>query len=85
LVDPVGIEWVLIQRGHSLDGGQRWQLLHRSVYAAGMLGVLHFFWMRAAKHNLVEVGVYAGILGILLGWRMQRFMRRAVPADKSSR
>jgi sulfoxide reductase heme-binding subunit YedZ len=58
-------------------GGHRWQQLHRSVYVAVMLGVLHFFWMRAAKHNLLEVGVYAGILGVLLGWRVQRFLRRA--------
>lgn len=59
-------------------GGQRWQRLHRTVYVAGILGVLHFFWMRAAKHNLLEVGVYAAILGVLLGWRVQRFMRRPV-------
>jgi len=37
-----------------------------------VLGVLHFFWMRAAKQNLVEVAVYALILSTLLGWRAWR-------------
>ena len=54
----------------------RWQALHRSVYVAGVLAVLHFFWMRAAKQNLVEVGLYAVILAFLLGWRLHRYLRR---------
>ncbi|MDP5009077.1 MAG: sulfoxide reductase heme-binding subunit YedZ, partial [Glaciimonas sp.] len=32
-------------------GGKRWQWLHRLVYAVAMLGILHFWWMRAGKHN----------------------------------
>ncbi|PZP74295.1 MAG: sulfoxide reductase heme-binding subunit YedZ, partial [Stenotrophomonas maltophilia] len=39
-------------------GGKRWQALHRAVYAAAALAVLHFWWMRAGKNNLAEVGVY---------------------------
>jgi hypothetical protein len=27
----------------------RWQALHRAVYAIALLGLLHFFWMRAAR------------------------------------
>ena len=53
-------------------GGKRWQMLHRLVYAVAGLAVLHFFWMRAGKHNFAEVAVYALILGSLLGWRLQR-------------
>jgi sulfoxide reductase heme-binding subunit YedZ len=53
-------------------GARRWQALHRSAYAIAVLGVLHFFWMRAAKHNLAEVAVYASILSALLGWRAWR-------------
>ncbi len=51
-------------------GAPRWQLLHRLVYAVVLLGLLHFFWMRSAKHNYAEVAVYAAIISVLLGWRL---------------
>jgi len=55
-------------------GAARWQALHRAVYAIVLLGLLHFFWMRAAKHNFAEVAAYAAVIGVLLGWRIaQRF------------
>ena len=58
-------------------GPKRWQALHRAVYAIAGLGLLHFFWMRAAKHNFAEVAVYAAILGVLLGWRAWRRVTEA--------
>ncbi|WP_427914745.1 sulfite oxidase heme-binding subunit YedZ [Ramlibacter sp. MMS24-I3-19] len=57
-------------------GAARWQALHRLVYAIAGLAILHFFWMRAAKHNFAEVAVYAAILGVLLGWRVWRQLRK---------
>ena len=57
-------------------GARRWQALHRLVYVIAGLGILHFFWMRAAKHNFAEVAVYAAILGVLLGWRVWDRIRR---------
>ncbi len=51
-------------------GARRWQALHKSVYVIVLLGLLHFFWMRAAKHNFAEVAVYAVIIALLLGWRV---------------
>jgi sulfoxide reductase heme-binding subunit YedZ len=59
-------------------GAKRWQALHRLVYVIAGLGILHFFWMRAAKHNFAEVAVYAAILAVLLGWRVQQFARKKV-------
>jgi sulfoxide reductase heme-binding subunit YedZ len=56
-------------------GAKRWQALHKLVYAIAGLGILHFFWMRAGKHNFAEVAVYAAILAVLLGWRLARFLR----------
>jgi len=59
-------------------GAARWQFLHRAVYAVALLGLLHFFWMRAAKSNFNEVAVYAAIIAVLLGWRLfQRISRRS--------
>jgi sulfoxide reductase heme-binding subunit YedZ len=56
-------------------GGRRWQSLHRGVYLVAPLVVLHFFWMRAGKNNLDEVGWYGLALGALLGWRIWRKLR----------
>ena len=53
-------------------GAKRWQRLHQLVYATVLLGLLHFFWMRAAKNNFAEVAVYAAVLAVLLGWRLRR-------------
>ena len=61
-------------------GAARWQRLHRLVYAVAGLGLLHFFWMRAGKNDFAEVGVYAAILGVLLGWRMMRRLRGRLQA-----
>ena len=57
-------------------GARRWQALHRLVYVIAGLGILHFFWMRAGKHNFAEVAVYAAILAALLGWRLAQVLRK---------
>ena len=53
-------------------GAKRWKTLHKAVYAIILLGLLHFFWMRAAKHNFAEWSVYAVIVALLLGWRIRQ-------------
>ena len=57
-------------------GAKRWQLLHKLVYVIAGLGILHFFWMRAGKNNFAEVFVYAGIIAVLLGWRVWQFLKK---------
>ena len=74
------LAWVLLlalaatsfNRAIRAMGAARWQMLHRAVYAVAALGILHFFWMRAAKNNFGEVAAYAALLGALLGWRLWR-------------
>ena len=67
-------------------GAKRWQALHRLVYAVAGLAILHFFWMRAAKHNFGEVAVYAAILATLLGWRVAAALRaRGAPGASGPR
>lgn len=58
-------------------GSKRWQMLHRAVYVAAALAVLHFWWMRAGKNNLAEVGVYLGIVAALLLARVAHRYRAA--------
>ena len=58
-------------------GAKRWQLLHKLVYLIAVLGILHFFWMRAGKNNFNEVFVYAAIVAMLLGWRVWNHWAKA--------
>ena len=51
-------------------GAKRWQWLHRFVYLAVCLGLLHFYWKRASKNNLDDVFVYGVIVALLLAWRV---------------
>ena len=58
-------------------GGKRWQSLHRLVYAIGILGVVHYWWL--VKKDIREPLLYAAILSLLLGlriyWRLQKRQR----------
>jgi len=55
-------------------GAKRWRKLHRLVYAIGVGGVLHFFWM--VKSDIREPLLYAAILALLLGFRIWTYRRR---------
>lgn len=48
--------------------GSRWQSLHRLVYIVAILGVWHFWWQ--VKQDIREPLIYAGILAVLLGYRL---------------
>ena len=56
-------------------GALRWRRLHRLAYVVAPLALLHFFWMRSAKHNFGEVAVYAAIVALLLGWRVWKSLQ----------
>jgi sulfoxide reductase heme-binding subunit YedZ len=47
---------------------RRWAQLHKLIYAAGALGVLHYIWL--VKADLREPLIYAAILAVLLGMRV---------------
>ncbi|MDY0055980.1 MAG: protein-methionine-sulfoxide reductase heme-binding subunit MsrQ [Methyloversatilis sp.] len=59
-------------------GGRRWQRLHRAVYAVGVLGVAHYWWL--VKKDLTEPIIYALVLATLFALRLWhgRRMRRAL-------
>jgi sulfoxide reductase heme-binding subunit YedZ len=65
-------------------GAARWQMLHRAVYGVALLGLLHFFWMRAGKHNFTEWSVYAAVMAVLLGWRVWRHFKPRFAAPATS-
>ncbi len=49
-------------------GGKRWQLLHRLVYAIGVLAVIHYCFQ--AKLDRWQPTIMAGLLLWLLGYRL---------------
>jgi len=57
-------------------GGVAWRRLHRLVYVAATLGVLHYIWL--AKKVLIQPWVYAAVLAVLLGIRAGDAVRKLV-------
>ena len=53
-------------------GGRRWNLLHRLVYATGLLGVLHYWWL--VKADVSRPLTYGAVVALLLGFRIYRTM-----------
>lgn len=47
-------------------GGKRWQWLHKLVYVIAPLAILHFWWMKAGKHNFTQPIIFGSVLGLLL-------------------
>lgn len=48
--------------------GHRWLQLHRLVYLVAILGTVHFYWQ--VKKDVFDPLIYAGILALLLGFRL---------------
>jgi methionine sulfoxide reductase heme-binding subunit len=68
-------------------GGKRWQQLHRAIYAAAVLGVIHYYWL--VKSDVRKPLMYGAIVAILLTWRLvDWFLKQrgtaAVPARPQS-
>lgn len=59
--------------------GKRWQKLHRLVYIAGGLAVVHFLWL--VKADLREPLIWAAVFGALMLFRLPllRGRRKAAP------
>jgi sulfoxide reductase heme-binding subunit YedZ len=60
--------------------GRRWQMLHRLVYASGVLAALHFVWK--VKVVAGEPVYYAAALALLLAFRLLRKPAAGVPARR---
>jgi sulfoxide reductase heme-binding subunit YedZ len=59
--------------------GKGWKRLHRSVYLAGILAVLHFIW---SVKDFREPLVYAGVLTFLLGLRIPPVKRAVISSRR---
>jgi sulfoxide reductase heme-binding subunit YedZ len=56
--------------------GKRWQTLHRLIYVAAGLAVLHFTW--AQKKDIRLPLIYAAVLAVILASRLALRPRKAV-------
>ena len=61
-------------------GGKRWQWLHRLIYVVSLLGILHFWWMKAAKHDFQQPIIFGVIVGVLLLLRVYWAWAKRRPA-----
>lgn len=51
-------------------GGPAWRNLHRLIYVAAPVAVLHFYWMKLSKSHVTEPLIYAAIVALLLLYRV---------------
>lgn len=63
-------------------GGKRWQRLHRLIYPAAGLTVLHYYWLIKADKTLPLV--YLAILVLLLAARLRPASKKAAPGRRST-
>ncbi|PPT30489.1 protein-methionine-sulfoxide reductase heme-binding subunit MsrQ [Xanthomonas arboricola] len=62
---------------------RNWGRLHMLIYPIGLLAVLHFWWL--VKSDIREPALYAGILAVLLSWRIwKKLSARRTTARRST-
>jgi sulfoxide reductase heme-binding subunit YedZ len=49
--------------------GRRWSQLHRLIYLIAPLAILHYWWMKAGKHNFEQPIIWGTVVAVLLGLR----------------
>ena len=65
-------------------GGKRWQILHRSIYACAILGVIHYYWL--VKSDVRKPLFYGVLVAVLLGWRVFSWLQKPkAPATAPAR
>jgi sulfoxide reductase heme-binding subunit YedZ len=57
--------------------GRNWTRLHRLIYAIAPLAILHYWWMKAGKHNFEQPIIWGSIVAVLLLLRVYWSVSRA--------
>ena len=57
-------------------GGKNWSRLHMLIYITAGAAVLHYYWKVSIKMPPTSPMIYAGILAVLLGFRVRRYFAR---------
>jgi len=61
---------------------KNWKRLHRIVYLAGVLAVVHFIWL--VKQGVLEPWIWAGVVAVLLLLRYKPIKQRMLKLSRSS-
>jgi sulfoxide reductase heme-binding subunit YedZ len=46
--------------------GRNWARLHQAIYLIAPLAILHYWWMKAGKHNFEQPIVWGSVVAVLL-------------------
>ncbi|MEO8598668.1 MAG: protein-methionine-sulfoxide reductase heme-binding subunit MsrQ [bacterium] len=65
-----------------LMGGKRWQWLHRLIYLIAPLAIVHFWWMKAGKHDFAQPILMGLIVAALLLVRIISRIRQKRPQKR---
>ena len=69
-------------------GAKRWQWLHRLIYLIAALGILHFWWMKAGKHNFEQPIIFGTIVAVLLllrvMWAVQKRLKERAMINRTA-
>jgi DMSO/TMAO reductase YedYZ heme-binding membrane subunit len=63
-------------------GGKRWRALHRLAYVAAIAGVIHYYMQ--VKADVRQPLAFAGVLVMLLGYRLIVCLRRPKPVSAAA-
>lgn len=63
--------------------GKRWKQLHKLVYAAIALALIHFFWL--VKNVYIEPGIYAAVVALLLLTRVNPIKQQLLRWQRQAR
>jgi sulfoxide reductase heme-binding subunit YedZ len=63
--------------------GKGWQKLHRLVYLAVGLGVIHFLW--GVKKDLREPLIFAAVFAVLMAFRLPVFQKKRKKTESRAR
>ena len=62
-------------------GGKNWNRLHMLIYVTACAAVLHYYWKVSIKIPPTNPMIYAGIVAVLLGFRVWRYFARRTASE----
>lgn len=65
-------------------GAKNWQKLHRLIYLIASLGILHFWWMKAGKHDFEQPLIFGAIVATMLMMRVYWLLKEQVKKHGAS-
>jgi len=72
----IPLAWTSTKRSIRKMGGKRWNALHRLIYVAGALGVLHFLWLvKGDQPDPIYYALWLVTILVLRVWNVAGWLR----------